>query len=103
MISKRLGLLFAIAIAIAIAFVGFCLSGGLIAAQNDGTLRGVLLDPQGSAIADAEIHLRWNDTNGKVCWDAPHCPKKVAPRENGNGRGILGAFTSRELGCACVP
>jgi hypothetical protein len=77
MISKRLGLL----LAIAIAFLGFCLSGGLMAAQNDGTLRGVLLDPQGSAIADAEIHLRWNDANGEVCWNAPHCPKTKKPQK----------------------
>jgi hypothetical protein len=47
-------------------------------AQEIGVLRGTLLDPEGTALANVEIELRWNNINNDMHWDRS---ERVTKRE----------------------
>jgi hypothetical protein len=44
-------------------FVTVLVVNGTLGAVQPGTLKGILLDPQGAAVPNAVIELRWNDVN----------------------------------------
>jgi hypothetical protein len=48
-------------------------------AQEIGVLRGTLLDPEGAALANVEIELRWNNINNDMHWDRSERVTKRTP------------------------
>jgi uncharacterized GH25 family protein len=44
-------------------FVAALVVSAALGAEQPGTLKGTLLDPQGAAVPNAVIELRWNDVN----------------------------------------
>jgi len=64
-----------------LALIGTFASCNVLAVSAEATLSGTLLDPQGAAVPNAVIDLRWNDTSGEMCWTAPHCRKQRRPHK----------------------
>ncbi len=64
-----------------LALIGTFASCNVLAVSAEATLSGTLLDPQGAAVPNAVIDLRWNDTSGEMCWTAPHCRKQRRPAQ----------------------
>jgi hypothetical protein len=46
-----------------------------------GTLNGTIVDPQGAAVPNAEIALRWNDAGGQMSWNGVNSHKQKRPRK----------------------
>jgi hypothetical protein len=53
----------------ALLFVAVAIVNARPTRQQIGTLNGTLLDPQGAALQNAEIQLRFNYVNNRMFWD----------------------------------
>jgi hypothetical protein len=51
------------------------------AAQQSGTLTGTLLDPQGTAVANFDVQLRWNYLDNRVSTNSVHSKKEKQPHK----------------------
>ena len=48
--------------------------------REAGSLRGTIVDPQGAAVPNTEIALRWNDTGEPMSWNGVHARRQKPPR-----------------------
>jgi hypothetical protein len=80
----------------ALIFVVVAFANARPTRQEIGTLNGTLLDPQGAAVANAGIELRWNYVGAEMCWNAPHCGKTEKPRKRflRVGTNMAGQFSA---------
>jgi hypothetical protein len=53
----------------------FLIPGGSVMAEQLGTVKGTLLDPQGAAIQNANIELCWNYLDNSMPWNQWSSPK----------------------------
>jgi hypothetical protein len=53
----------------AVIFVTAMILGGTALAQEAGTLNGTLVDPQGAALPNSTIQVRWNYVDGRMSLD----------------------------------
>jgi hypothetical protein len=50
-------------------------------AQEAGTLNGTLVDPQGAAVPNSVIELRWNYLDNRMSWDGARPKREKQPRK----------------------
>jgi hypothetical protein len=65
----------------AVIFVTAMILGGTALAQEAGTLNGTLVDPQGAALPNSTIQVRWNYVDGRMSLDGVRPKNEKQPRK----------------------
>jgi uncharacterized GH25 family protein len=63
-----------------ILVIALTASGSRLAAQENGTLSGSVLDHMGAAMPNSQVSIRWNDLGEPMSWDGVH-RKHKKPRK----------------------
>ncbi len=67
--------------ATAVVFVVVIVLNGTVVAQEAGTLNGTLVDPQGAAVPNSKVELRWNYLDVRMLSDGVRPKKEKQPRK----------------------